>query len=366
MSRRLALMFTVASLLLRCGSAAAAGPYGGGMSGGGSSPAAAAPGSLYSVTNLASTISGEGTLDPHLTNAWGLVAGPGTPWWTSNNRTSTSTLYTATGNILPLVVSVPGAPTGIVFNGGSQFVLHAGTSSASAAFLFSTESGVISGWSMTVSPTQAITVADRSGVGAIYKGLAIANDTLYATDFHNARVDVFDGNFNLVTPTGAFVDKKIPRRFAPFGIQNINGTLFVTYAKTDKNKEDDAPGAGLGYVDAFDTSGTLIGRVATKGPLNAPWGLAMAPSDFGTASGHLLVGNFGNGKINAYQQKANGHWKLHGPLKGSNHKVIKIDGLWALQFGTGGAAGPTNTLFFTAGPQDESQGAFGSIAPPAQ
>jgi uncharacterized protein (TIGR03118 family) len=367
MSRRLVLMISVASLLLRCGSEATAFNYGGGGSSGGGSPTATpAPGSLFAVANLVSTISGEGQPDPHLTNAWGLVAGPATPWWTANNKTSTSTLYSGTGSIISLVVSVPGAPSGIVFNGGSQFVLHAGVSSASAAFLFSTESGVISGWSPTVSPTAAITVADRSGVGAIYKGLAIAGNTLYATDFHNARVDVFDGNFNLVTPTGAFVDKKIPKRFAPFGIQNINGTLFVTYAKPDKNKEDDVPGAGLGFVDMFDTSGKLLGRVASKGPLNAPWGLAMAPSDFGAASGDLLVGNFGNGKINTYQQRSNGHWKLRGPLKGGDSKAIKIDGLWALEFGNGGPAGPTNTLFFTAGPQDESQGVFGSITPPAQ
>jgi uncharacterized protein (TIGR03118 family) len=366
MSKRSVLLLVVAALLRFGGVAAASNPYGGGSSPGGSSTPAASAGSLYTVAKLASTISGEGQLDPHLTNAWGLVAGPMTPWWTSNNHTSTSTLYQGTGSILPLVVSVPGAPTGIVFNDGPQFVLHVGVSSASAAFLFSTESGVISGWSPTVSPTEAVTVADRSGVGAIYKGLAIAGNTLYATDFHNGRVDVFDGNFNLVTTEGAFVDKKIPKRFAPFGIQNINGSIFVTYAKTDKNKEDDVKGPGLGYVDRFDTSGKLLGRVASKGALNAPWGLAFAPSNFGTASGDLLIGNFGKGKINTYQELANGHWKPRGPLKGSDRKVIKIDGLWALQFGNGNLAGPTNTLYFTSGPSDESQGVFGSITPPAQ
>jgi uncharacterized protein (TIGR03118 family) len=267
MSKKSVLMLVVAALLRFACVAAASNPYGGGgSSGGGSTTPAASAGSLYTVAKLASTISGEGQLDPHLTNAWGLVAGPQTPWWTSNNGTSTSTLYQGTGSIVPLVVSVPGAPTGIVFNDGPQFVLHVGVSSASAAFLFSTESGVISGWSPTVSPTAAITVADLSGVGAIYTGLAIAGNTLYATDFHNGRVDVFDGNFNLVTSEGAFVDKKIPKRFAPFGIQNINGSIFVTYAKTDKSKHDDVKGPGFGYVDMFDTSGTLLGASRPRAP----------------------------------------------------------------------------------------------------
>jgi uncharacterized protein (TIGR03118 family) len=328
---------------------------------------APAPGSLYAVTNLASTMAGEGQLDPHLSNAWGLVAGPTTPWWTANNHTNTSTLYSGTGMILSLVVSVPGSPTGIVYNGDtSEFIVRAGASSASAAFLFSTESGLISGWSPKVSATEAVTAVDRSTVGAIYKGLAIAGSTLYATDFHNGRVDVFDGAFTLVTTPDAFVDKKIPHRFAPFGIQNINGTIFVTYAKTDKNKQVDVPGPGAGFVDMFDTSGKLLGRVASKGALDAPWGLALAPSNFGTASGDLLVGNFGNGKINTFQRRTNGHWKPHGALRGSNGKPIKLEGLWGLAFGNGGASGPTNTLYFTSGPGNQSQGDFGSITPPAK
>src|SRR5262245_6937493 len=368
MSKRLVPALLFASLLLGSGGVAVAQYGGGGMSGGGGgSKPAPAPGSLYAVAKLDSTTTGEGQLDPHLTNAWGLVAGPSTPWWTSNNRTNTSTLYSGTGSIIPLVVSVPGAPTGIVFNGSaSEFIVRAGGSSAAAAFLFSTESGLISGWSSKVSPMEAVTAVDRSAVGASYKGLAIAGNTLYAADFHNGRVDVFDGSFTLVTTPGAFVDKKIPHRFAPFGIQNINGTIFVTFAKTDKSKANDVPGPGAGFVDMFDTSGKLLGRVASKGALDAPWGLALAPSNFGTASGDLLIGNFGNGKINTYQQRANGHWKLHGALKGSDGKVIKLAGLWGLAFGNGTASGPTNTLYFTSGPGDQSQGLFGSITPPAQ
>jgi len=338
------------------------------------------------VTNLVGDTAGAAAQDdPHLMNPWGLVAGPSTPWWVADNATGLSTLYSGTGAAIPLVVTVPGAPTGIVFNGGTGFVISNGGSSGPATFIFATESGIISGWNQAVPPpapaTQAITGIDRSGVGAIYKGLAIAStgagDQLYATDFHNARVDVFDSSFNLVSTPGGFVDKHMPRRFAPFGIQNINGAIFVTYAKQDKAKVNDVPGATRGFVNMFDTSGNLMARIATKGALNAPWGLALAPSDndgertddhdadFGIFSGDLLVGNFGNGMIHAYQQQANGRWKFRGPLKESNGKAIRIEELWALSFGNGGAAGPTNTLYFTAGPNGGSHGLFGSIEPAA-
>jgi uncharacterized protein (TIGR03118 family) len=345
--------------------------YGGG-GGSGGMPHPAAPSSPYTLTNLVGDMAGAAAqVDPHLVNAWGLVAGPFTPWWVVNNTTNSSTLYTGTGAVVPLVVTVPGAPTGIVFNGGNGFVISNGSSSGPAAFIFATESGIISGWNQAVPPplpaTQALTGADRSGVGAIYKGLAIAStgagDQLYATDFHNARVDVFDSSFNLVTVPGAFVDKKIPRRFAPFGIQTINGAVFVTYAKQDEAKVNDVPGSRRGFVNMFDTSGNLMARVATKGPLNAPWGLALAPSGFGTFSDDLLVGNFGNGMIHAYHQQSNGRWRFRGSLKDSHGKVLKIEELWGLSFGNGGAAGPMNTLYFTAGPSGGSHGLFGSIQP---
>jgi uncharacterized protein (TIGR03118 family) len=335
-------------------------------------PHPAAPSSPYTLTNLVGDMAGAAAqVDPHLVNAWGLVAGPFTPWWVVNNTTNSSTLYTGTGAVVPLVVTVPGAPTGIVFNGGNGFVISNGSSSGPAAFIFATESGIISGWNQAVPPplpaTQALTGADRSGVGAIYKGLAIAStgagDQLYATDLHNARVDVFDSSFNLVTVPGAFVDKKIPRRFAPFGIQTINGAIFVTYAKQDEAKVNDVPGSRRGFVNMFDTSGNLMARVATKGPLNAPWGLALAPSGFGTFSDDLLVGNFGNGMIHAYHQQSNGRWRFRGSLKDSHGKVLKIEELWGLSFGNGGAAGPMNTLYFTAGPSGGSHGLFGSIQP---
>ena len=272
---------------------------GGGMGGGGMMPVAPTPPAHpVTVTNLVEDQAGAAQTDPHLVDAWGLVAGPATPWWVNNATTNTSTLYGGTGTVLPLVVSVPGQPTGIVFNGGSQFALASGP----ALFLFATQAGIVSGWNQASGVT-AGTVANRSSVGAVYTGLAIAGDQLYAADFHNARIDVFDGSFNLVSNPSAFVDKKISKRFAPFNIQNLGGTLFVTYAKQDTAKRFDVPGPGLGFVDMFDTGGNLLGRVATKGGLDAPWGVAMAPSTFGDVGGDLLVGNFGNGKINAYVRK---------------------------------------------------------------
>src|SRR5262245_55999116 len=229
--------------LLGPGVAAAQYGYGGGgMGGGGMMPVAPTPPAHpVTVTNLVEDQAGAAQTDPHLVDAWGLVAGPATPWWVNNATTNTSTLYGGTGAVLPLVVSVPGQPTGIVFNGSSQFSLASGP----ALFLFATEAGILSGWN-TSSGTMAATVADRSSVGAVYTGLAIATtpagDQLYAADFHNARIDVFDGSFNLVSNPSAFVDKKISKRFAPFNVQNLGGTLFVTYAKQDQAKRFDVPG----------------------------------------------------------------------------------------------------------------------------
>jgi uncharacterized protein (TIGR03118 family) len=332
--------------------------------------ARAAQRNAYTVRNLVSDQQGVAThTDPNLVNAWGLVAGPSTPWWVADNGTDVSTLYTGDGSPVSLVVDVPGAPTGAVFNGGSHFVVSDGTDSGPALFIFATESGTIRGWNPAVPPppfsTQTFVVVDRSSVDAIYKGLTIASTTsgdfLYATDFHNARVDMFDGDFNLVTPSGAFDDPRIPPGFGPFGIQNIDGTLFVTYAKQDADAEDDVAGQGLGFVDMFTTNGDFLGRVATRGQLNAPWGLAVAPASFGRFGGDLLVGNFGNGKINAFDLQPNGTYQFRGQLQDGNGSVIAIDGLWALRFGNGAAAGSTDTLFFTAGPDDESHGLFGKV-----
>jgi uncharacterized protein (TIGR03118 family) len=296
--------------------------------------------------------------DANLVNAWGLTSLPGSPWWVADNGTDVSTLYNADGTPRPLVVSVPNAPTGAVSNTGSSFVVGSGP----ALFLFATEEGKLLGWNMSVGTTAQV-VADKSGDGAIFKGLAIAGDRLYATDFHNGKVDVFDGSFGDVTIPGAFVDPSIPAGYAPFGIQNIGGSIFVTYAKQDADAKDDVAGQGHGFVDEYDADGTLIARVATHGQLNSPWGLALAPASFGRFGGDLLVGNFGDGQITAFERESDGTFAPRGQLRSASGGVLTIDGLWALQFGKGALAnnGPTDTLFFTAGPDDESHGLFGTI-----
>ena len=332
----------------------------------------------YAQRNLVSDLPGVAELrDPSLVNAWGLSFGPTTPAWVADNGTDVSTLYS--GGVgptpvvkVPLTVSIPGgAPTGTVFNGGTGFVVHSGTSSGPARFLFSSEAGTITGWNPAVPPppppppastsTQAQTAVTVPG--AIFKGLAIADTgtgpRLYATDFHNAKVDVWDANFAPVSNPGAFQDPAIPRGFAPFGIQAVNGTIVVTYAKQDADAEDDVAGPGLGFVDAFSTSGLLLRRFAARGPLNAPWGIALAPFGFGTASGALLIGNFGDGRINAYSPVSG---RFLGQLQGDRHKPIAIDGLWALEFGNG-VIGTQQTLLFTAGPGDEEHGLLGELTP---
>jgi uncharacterized protein (TIGR03118 family) len=333
------------------------------------------PRNVYEVTNLVSDVPGQALqVDPNLVNAWGLAAGPATPWWVADNGTDVSTLYTGTGDVLPLVVKVAGAPTGLVFNGGSGFVVsHEGPSDPSL-FLFATEAGTIRGWNPNVgseSPpsTRSFVLVNRHAEGAVYKGLAIAStadgDFLYATDFHNARVDMFDASLNLVTPPGAFVDPTLPDGYAPFGIAQLGGSVFVTYAKQDASASDEIAGPGLGFVDMYDTNGTFLGRVGSRGRLNAPWGLAMAPEGFGRYGGDLLVGNFGDGRILAFEPPAQsgGPFVFRSRLRVAGGDLLTIDGLWALAFGKGGPAGPTHTLFFTAGPDDESHGLFGSIVP---
>ena len=321
---------------------------------------------VFSVHDLVSdTATTAPATDANLVNGWGLSAGPATPWWTSNNGTNTTTLYNGSGAKQALTVAVPGAPTGTVFNGNaSDFVVSQNGKTGAARFLFSTEAGTILGWSPGVNATSALTGVDRSSQGTVYKGLTTMNDRLYATDFHNGRVDVFDASFEPVPLTTAFQDKKVPKGFAPFGIQALGGNVFVTYAKQDSARKDDVAGGGLGYVDEFTPDGALVARVATGGrrnaPPNAPWGLALAPSTFGAFSGDLLVGNFGNGRISAYTTNA-GKWVYKGQLRRGDGTLVTLDGLWAIAFGNGAAAGPASTLYFLSGPAGESHGLFGSI-----
>lgn len=324
--------------------------------------AAAASPNRYSVTPLVSDNGVPGTTtDANLSNAWGLVAGPTTPWWVSDNGVDMSTLYNAAGGKVALQVGVAGAPTGVVFNGETGS-FPVGTS-PTGRFIFATESGTIAGWAQGMAAAEV--KVDSSSAGAIYKGLAIISTStgaqLYATDFHNARVDVFNRTWKVVATSGGFVDPMMPAGYAPFGIQTIGARIFVTFAKQGEGA-DELHGQGLGFVDAFDADGNLLVRVAQRGMLNAPWGLAWAPENFGFFSGDLLVGNFGDGHVNAYQELANGRFVYRGALQLGNGKMLSIDGLWALEFGHDSANnGPSTTLFFTAGPNDEADGLFGSI-----
>jgi uncharacterized protein (TIGR03118 family) len=318
---------------------------------------------VFAVQRLVSDVPGlAATVDPNLVNGWGLAALPTSPWWVADNGTSKSTLYTAGGAIVPLVVGVAGDPSGAVANPGSNFVVSMSGNSGPAKFIFDGEGGQILGWNPTVSGDAVVAVDLHDN--AVYKGLAIdnADDMIYATDFHNGHVDVFDGSFTQVKMPGAFVDPTIPAGYAPFGIQNVGGMILVTYAKQDADRHDDVAGAGFGFVDAYDQNGTLLGRIASHGALNSPWGLAMAPSTFGSAAGDLLIGNFGDGRINVYRQDSPGHWIHQGKLLNRNGDPIVIEGLWSLQFGLGSTNnGSTKQLFFTAGPHGERHGLFGRI-----
>jgi uncharacterized protein (TIGR03118 family) len=333
------------------------------------SGADAATGSkIFNVTNLVTDGGATAVVtDPALVNGWGLSASATSPWWVSNNGTNSSTLYNGAGTKSATVVTVAGGPTGTVANTSTtDFAISNGTVTAVSRFLFSTEAGTILGWAPTVSATTAIAGVDNSASGAVYKGLAVLNDRLYATDFHNAKVDVFDAGFKPVTLANGFVDKKIPKGWAPFGIQALNGNIFVTYAMQDAAKHDDVAGGGLGYVDEYSPDGALLATVASKGkknaPLNAPWGLAMAPASFGVFGGDLLVGNFGSGRIDAYQAVTPTHFVYKGQLRAATGAPVTLDGLWAIAFGNDSAAGPSTQLYFAAGPGGEKHGLFGFVA----
>jgi uncharacterized protein (TIGR03118 family) len=309
--------------------------------------------------------------DLEFRNGWGIAASPTSPWWVAVNESEVSKIYNADGAVQDLRVVTPGAPTGIVSNEGAGFMVTDGTTSAPAKFLFAMENGQIAGWNPGVGPAppdgQAFVVADRSSVGASYKGLAIAQTIaggrLYAADFHNARVDVFDENFALVNTIGGFANPRLPSGMAPFGIQTLNGRIFVAYAKQDADALDEVAGRGLGAVAVFDTDGTLIAQINQHAQLNAPWGMAIAPVGFGAASGKLLVGNFGDGTIAVFNMTDDMlRFSPSGVLRDAlSHKPIQIDGLWGIGFGNDGAAGSSKALYFAAGPADETHGAFGRI-----
>jgi len=319
---------------------------------------------FYAQHNLVSdgAVAADHSNDSDLVNPWGLAASSTSPWWIADNQTNKSTLYNGSGVKQGLVVNMLGSPTGIVFNSGSQFVIPG---HGKAVFIFDGEDGTISGW--PGSGNQVFDFPIVPPAGSVYKGLAFAHtnsgDFIYATNFHEGTVDVWDGSFTKIN--GGFVDQTIPPGYAPFGIQNIGGTIYVTYALQDATAHDDVPGVGHGYVNAFDAAGNLLHRVQSKGPLNSPWGLALAPASFGKFGGDLLVGNFGDGRIHAFDMKieGNGENRQDGPLHSTEGRPIEIDGLWSLQFGNGANAGSKDTLFFTAGPFDEQHGLFGTLTP---
>jgi uncharacterized protein (TIGR03118 family) len=310
----------------------------------------------YQVTILVSNEAGEApVVDPKLVNAWGIAASATSPWWVADNGTGYSTLYTGTGMKRPLEVIVPGAPTGIVSYGGGQFQII--PPNFPAQFMFASEDGTISAWRGTLpDPTHA--VVKHSEAEAIYKGLAIHGDTLYTTDFAGCSVDTLDGTFTEFDSPGGFEDPSIPSNYCPFGIQAIGNSIFVTYAL--KGGEDDVAGQGHGFVREFDVNGNLVAAVANHGQLNSPWGLAMAPSTFGRFGGCLLVGNFGDGEINAYCLDGEGQFHHQGTLR-QDGKPLVIDGLWGIGFGNNAGSGSANILYFAAGPDDETNGYFGKI-----
>ena len=324
-------------------------------------------GASYLQHNLVSDIPGLADhTDTNLLNPWGISFSSGSPFWISDNHSGLSTLYNSSGTPQSLIVTIPppangtppAAPTGTVFNNTPGFSV---STNSPTRFIFATEDGTISGWN---GGSSAVLKVDHSGQGTVYKGLAIGSaagsNYLYAADFHGGKVDVFDSTYAAVSLPGGFSDANIPPGFAPFGIQNVSGELFVTYAKQDPAKHDDISGPGNGYVNVFDTSGHLLRRLASQGVLNSPWGTALAPAGFGAFAGALLVGNFGDGRINAFDRLA-GTWL--GTINNTNGVPFKVDGLWALAFGNGGNGGDAHTLYFTAGLNGELDGLFGSLAP---
>ena len=321
----------------------------------------------YTQTNLVSDGSVPAvTVDPSLINPWGMSYAPLGEFWVSDNGTGVSTLYNGAGTKAGLTVTIPpavsgvSAPTGQVYNGSStDFMVKSGGVKGASVFLFDSEDGAISGWAPSVNGTVAIIAVNNAKEGAVYKALAIAtkgkHQYLYATNFFTGEVEMYDHKFNLLK---TFTDTTLPAGYAPYNVQNLGGTLYVTFGKQNKQKHDSVSCAGCGYVDAFSLTGTLERRVASGGALNAPWGLDIAPTGFGSFTGDLLVGNFGDGWINAYNPKTGAY---AGALMNTNGSPLVIQDLWGLITGNGGQGGATNAVYFTAGLAGEAHGLFGSL-----
>jgi uncharacterized protein (TIGR03118 family) len=336
----------------------------------------------FHQTNLISDLTNQGAqvVDKDLHNPWGLAFGPTTPLWAADNNSGVATLYSitpggTTAAKVPLTVTLPGgrpstgdgsSPTGQVFNPTSGFVVTSPAGSGPGLFIFSAEAGQISAWNPAADPITAgasTAQVEFNSPTAVYKGLTIASTDggtfLYASNFHDGTVDVFNSSFKLVHLRGDFRDRHLPTGYAPFGIEEINGLIYVTYALQNAAKHDDVAGPGHGFIDIYTNNGILVKRLVTRGDLNSPWGLAEAPVGFGPFGGKLLVGNFGNGLIHAYGLFSG---QPHGALRNEQRQPIQIDDLWALKFGTA-TTGGTGTLLFSAGINDEMDGLVGSINP---
>ena len=335
----------------------------------------------YTQTNLVSNTGSAPVNDSNIQNAWGLISGPGTPFWVSNNAGGTSTLYSVNAagtaaNIVPLVVTIPnapsqpspGSPTGVMFNGSpTDFLLAPGKP---AFFMFATEDGTIQGWNPGVMPTTAVIKVDNSQVpnaknGAVYKGATIAEidgkHFILAANFRSRRIDVFDTNFKQVTISEeAFEDDSIPRGFAPFNVQGLGPNIYVTFAKQDAARHDPVGGAGLGFVDVFNSHGRLLQRLEHGAWMNAPWGVVWATQHFGEFTNTILIGQFRGGNVASFNPVTG---RFIGNMLNADGTTLTIDGLWALRFGNDAAAGPGTTLFFTAGPNGEVNGLFGTLTP---
>ncbi|MGI8743838.1 MAG: TIGR03118 family protein [Bryobacteraceae bacterium] len=320
-------------------------------------PAAMWPATLYFQTNLTSDIPGlAANTDPNLKNPWGMSFGATSPFWISDQVTNRATLYNGSGQPQTLVVTTPPGPTGTVFNGTSSFQLDG---SHPAVFLFASLSGTISGWNPAVSPTSSVvkfTAIDH----AAYTGLASGPSNLYAADFANAKIDSFDASFNKVTLAGTFTDPNLPAGYSPYNIQNAGGKLYVEYAKVDPVTHRASEASNQGIVDVFDTTGNFQQRLATESHLSSPWGITLAPGNFGQFSNDLLVGNFGDGTISAFDPATGA---FLGQLLDASAHPITNDALWALNFRAPNSGFDSNKLFFNAGINGEADGLFGSIQP---
>jgi uncharacterized protein (TIGR03118 family) len=337
------------------------------------------------VSNKVGVVATTTTIDSNLSNPWGLVTAPGLPFWIADNNSNVASLYSGTGQIQTNAVTgsnataitvpasaagVPANPTGQVYNGNGGFLIPTSNGQETALFIFSGEGGTIAAWAKDSGAT-AVTAYDdgvKNGTDhAVYKGLALGTVTgasfLYATDLHNNKIDVFDTNFaKPAGMQGKFIDPTLPAGFVPFGIAALNSQLYVTYAMLDAAKHDETAGAGLGYVDVFDFNGNFVSRFASAGPLNAPWGIAVAPAGFGSFAGDLLIGNFGDGTINVFAPNGTSLATDMGPMTVNSGGVFAVPGLWSLVFGDGDPDKPLTTLFYTAGFASQTDGVFGSIA----